>query len=641
VGLVEVSSPLPTCLGTLVRVSLGLVIAVLFGASLCRAQGTYTAKSCNYSDVNAVINGPTHTVVNGDTINIPSGTCTWTSILTAPSNVGFTLIGSGTPSSGPSTTGASTSCTATEIIDNAGSATSMMSLFPAFGNSLMRVSCMDIEPESTSTQLISPIGMNGTCAAGGCPNIRIDNITFGLNTQWNEANNSSGSGTMTRDYNVFGVLDHNTAPSGNDAELFNNQMTAYLGVGANGDNSWAQPDSFGTANNLFAENNSWNTLHLSLNDCETGFIGGCRVVDRFNTLVQSNPSAFGIFENHGNDTSGRGRSGREAEVYSNTITCQSNCAAVDGGIRGGTGLFWGNHANLTPGQGASTWLGISLYRAVYNNNPWATCGGSGPYDQNDGTVYFSGTVTAASNSQNWGGGSGNLTMTDTSKTWSANQLNPTGDPYSVYDVTKGWWGEIASNTSNTITVIITISEQANYGFTVGDSYQILRSSVCVDQPGRGAGIYLSSTAPAPVGNPSQVLDPIYQWNDSYSCGANVNSPLGSTFSRKIIANRDYYPQASGVQTSPSSPFNGTSGTGWGTLSNRPTTCTPQVGYWATDQGDWNQSASGGQGELFVCTATNTWTMHYEPYTYPHPLIAGGSTSGNLPQPPTNLSATVN
>ena len=37
-----------------------------------------------------------------------------------------------------------------------------------------------------------------------------------------------------------------------------------------------------------------------------------------------------------------------------------------------------------------------------------------------------------------------------------------------------------------------------------------------------------------------------------------------------------------------------------TLANRPAICTPGVGYWATDQGNWNQSGNGGQGQLFVC-----------------------------------------
>ena len=95
----------------------------------------------------------------------------------------------------------------------------------------------------------------------------------------------------------------------------------------------------------------------------------------------------------------------------------------------------------------------------------------------------------------------------------------------------------------------------------------------------------------------------------------------------MVANRDYYPSASGAQTSPTSPFNGSSGTGWGTLANRPTTCTPGVAYFATDQGSWNTSTSnpygvqqnGADGVLYKCTAPNTWTLYYTPYTYPHPL----------------------
>jgi len=73
--------------------------------------------------------------------------------------------------------------------------------------------------------------------------------------------------------------------------------------------------------------------------------------------------------------------------------------------------------------------------------------------------------------------------------------------------------------------------------------------------------------------------------------------------------------------------------GSGTFANRPSTCTINQGYWATDQGSWNQSGSGGQGVLYKCTATNTWTLYYTPYTYPHPLQGGGS----IPAAPTGLT----
>src|SRR5271156_555340 len=90
------------------------LLAALF-CTAAWAQGTYTAASCNYADVNAVINGPTHTAVNGDTINIPAGSCTWTTGVTVPSNIGISIIGNGTPNSGGTTTGASSSCTNTVL----------------------------------------------------------------------------------------------------------------------------------------------------------------------------------------------------------------------------------------------------------------------------------------------------------------------------------------------------------------------------------------------------------------------------------------------------------------------------------------------------------------------------------------------
>ncbi len=161
---------------------------------------------------------------------------------------------------------------------------------------------------------------------------------------------------------------------------------------------------------------------------------------------------------------------------------------------------------------------------------------------------------------------------------------------------------------------------------------------CWGQPGR---------APANGSPVWGTLAPIYVWkNVDDSTGAKVDMVVVDPFSTNIppvptthiVANRDYYNAVSkDAQTSTSSPFDGTTGMGFGTLANRPTTCThvtsPDgddgggVGYFATDQGSWNASSSnpygvnvaGADGVLYRCSATNTWTAHYIPYTYPHPL----------------------
>ena len=626
----------------------GVVFALFLMLSAPSWASTYTATSCSQSAVNAVINGPTHTAVDGDTIVIPAGTCTWTSTISVPSNIGITITGYGTPNSGSSTTGAASSCTQTYILDNAGNSSFLFAFSPEYGNSTTRLSCMAIDPATTgSLALYAVAGIEGTCTSSGCPQLRVDNLTFGKTNPWTETNNGSNSDEIIHVNDAFGVLDHNTAPSGNGIALFIAELESYLGVGDNGDNSWAQPNSLGGANNIFAENNLWYTDFHSLNDCEAPLPWGCRVVIRYNSYNPSSAGSFGIAENHGTDTTGRGRSGREMEVYDNNIDCPLICSSVDGGLRGGTALVFDNTVTLTAGQGASQWFGISLYRTVLNNNSFGACGGDGPWDKNDNVIYYNGTLTSTS-----GGGGTAITAGDSTKSWTTNQLVPSGDPYTFYDVTQGFWLEIASNTSDTFTTAPEISEE-EVTANVGDSYQIIRASLCIDQPGRGTGAYLSgnstacsetfnsapsSTSGSPCGYPNQALEPIYQWGDSKTGPANVNAPIQSG-SGKIIDYRDYYTQASGIQTSSSTPFscNGsTGGVGWGTLADRPSSCsgacsanTPGCGYFATDQ--------GSQGTLYVWES-GAWTTYYQPYTYPHPLEQGVAPLS--PAPPTQNQPTV-
>src|SRR5580698_1925212 len=223
------------------------------------AAATYTAASVSFADVNDCVNhggantcspGGSHTAVAGDVIQIPAGTATWTSQLTI--TVGITIIGNGTQNSTPSTFGAGT--TNTVIVDNNGGGAVISFQGISFGQTA-RISTLDIEPQSATTALTSPLQVAGTCTSSGCPNLRVDNIVFGKTTQWTESGNGAPADWMIRTDNIVGVIDHTTLPSGSNVALVNANLSAYLGVGGYGHNSWAQPDTFGGANVMYLETN--------------------------------------------------------------------------------------------------------------------------------------------------------------------------------------------------------------------------------------------------------------------------------------------------------------------------------------------------------------------------------------------------
>jgi hypothetical protein len=563
----RVGFPLSTRRRVLATGCLAIFILVLFGGSVCGAQGTYTAASCNRSDVNAVINGPTHKAVNGDTIIIPTtgSPCIWTTGI-AINGVGIDITGTGTPNTGGGTVGAGTPNTT--IIDNVPNSSPYWgALFSFTGltfGQTAQVELLTLSAAGGAANSVThgPINFSGTCTTGGCAQIRVDNINYTAGT-WENVLAGSGMVTVA---NVFGVVDHNTTTENqsDSPPLVQIAFPSWQGVGDWGDNSFASADTFGTAQAMFMENNSLSGVRLSENDVPPYGTnpGGARYVCRFNTIAQM--SGTGICSAHGTAWGGRFRGQRQVESYYNSVTIGSGGCNAIAGLLSGTGYYFSNTVDDSV-ETCNEFINLDVARLIMTGTPWNKCDGTEPWDQFP---------------------------------WSS-------------------------------------------------------TTQCLDQPGHGVGALLEGATPLLAGLscllpgqcwPNPALDPVYEAGDKVTGGANPYAYIqvqGDGSATRLLSNRDYYAEVSTMaQTSTSSPFNGTIGTGFGTLAHRPTTCTTGVGYWATDQGNWNAYNSAQEGELFVCASTNTWTMKYEPYTYPHPLTAGGTTTGGNPNPPTSLTATV-
>lgn len=148
---------------------------------------------------------------------------------------------------------------------------------------------------------------------------------------------------------------------------------------------------------------------------------------------------------------------------------------------------------------------------------------------------------------------------------------------------------------------------------------------CRDQIGRYRDTSFWTPGSAYTG---QDFAPVYFW-DNIKGASTQDVPTWhpaecSALQNHVRQNRDWYTQ--------DAAFKGATGIGVGTLSSRPSSCTPGVAYWATDQGEWNSRNPGPDGQLYRCTTPNTWSLYYTPYTYPHPLQ--GAAGGGTPPPAT-------
>ncbi len=422
---------------------------------------------------------------NGDTITLPTGTFTWTTGITI--SKGITIQGAGAGS--------------TTIRDAITNSTRLMDVTPPNGtvSRITGIKFMDGGRAPAS----DVIHLNGVSPNGG--QVRFDH---------NDYNPMNGLFLCDT---AIGVIDHNTWTQSTHAGFFF-YGNHWNGAGAGfGDEAWSLPTGFGTSQFLFMEDNVFTgTSVTELLPLSDGY-HGARFVFRHNTINNM------YFANHGTESTGRVRGTRAMEVYNNNFVGRGVNRYIVG-IRSGCLLV---HDNTISGYwGGSTTIAFVNYRNIATFRPWDTTSysvdGTGKWDNNDPTVYFSGTAASAS--------SGLSVTASGSPGWTVDQWKN----YTIRRTTPNTHignAVILSNTSDTLSYTGT-GGLGNNGFgdltfAVGDAFTIRKVNHALDQPGVGQGGMVTGNDQSPIpswpaGQNDQAVDPMYFWNNIVTDNGNQN-----------------------------------------------------------------------------------------------------------------------
>jgi len=462
---------------------------------------------------------------DGDTVIVPAGTANWASQLIITKGITFqgqtTITGAGT--STPIATDK------TIIKNDVTSKPNMINVTITAAQSFRLTGFTLRANLSKGTQV--NLGGSGSASV---TNMRVDNCHFVGFTD---------RGIWTGGW-VYGVADHNyMQPSGNGQCFFIN--TGSYGGKLLGHGAWADYPWFGTNKFFFIEDNTMVGNGIVTTSGAIDAENGGRYVVRHNYFINCRPGWHG--------TEGANRGCRAVEIYENSFHWTIAPSVMN---RSGVALI---HDNKWDGVASnnSSHSQIAVFRvsgAVSVDSTYGMADGTSSWDVNDtegnGTyvegnaphIFDSGTVNSGTQS------SLTATLTDSSKNWTPNrwvgysvkQTNLSAACYS-----KGSY--IVSNTSNTITYSYysATDRGPNLKFAAGDTYQIHRILVAMDQVGRGKGELLSgsdSTAVNTVTNrrswPHQALEPAMSWNNTYTPTNTAYGYGGSTPTE--IAGRDYY-----------------------------------------------------------------------------------------------------
>ena len=410
---------------------------------------------------------------------------------------------------------------------------------------------------------------------GRFSSFRMDHVKF---TNLNAIAISVGLNTWYQNLPaIYPLLDHITFTN-NACRQFIRQYGS--------SSSWTAPDIWGTASALYLEDSTVTyTAAIPQNaDCDAlDMESGARAVVRHNTFTNA------ALLPHDTGSTGQMRGMRIREIYANTFVCSGvfDCGNQVVNFRGGSTIMYDNTMPICQGLCTSapsgweyaTWTQIQRLTFI-GQGPWTVlCSSPQAKVCSDFRSHCSGGTHPACGAFE----------------------NP-GQTCNVFNTCGGLPCGTCQNTPS----VNADCGTGNTALPYIDGTSTAGGYPCRDQTGRGIDS---------ADHLSQALTPVYWWNNTDSnTGAQITSiRVAPSETNYIQADRDTYAYTPN--------FNGSSGVGRGPLSARPATCTPMVGYYATDT-----------STLYQCTA-NGWTPYYSAFAYPHPLQT------TPPAAPSNLRVT--
>lgn len=322
------------------RHALLLLLAVLVFPPVAQAA-IVNAASCGQSDVNTAIE---ITANAGDTVQIPAGTCTWSSggsgrvlidksLTVVGAGEGTTTIVDNTPDENPDHLFLLTLGTDT-VIDVSGLTLTGNAVAGKFDSGHIRVD-------------------EGATDTGS---VRFHHITFD-----------------TLDQRAFHWFDSPGVTSLIDNVTFQNsgskQFIAVFGNGyggAQGDGSWEAATNAGSTEGVYIEDSTFSKSGTATGVFD-GF-AGARLVFRHNTVTDFR------FVVHGADSSQRQRGARFLEIYNNDMTFTSGGSedtAMD--LRSGAYYVYDNTLTLTGSTTLNSFIKADVKRVGASFTPWGRC----------------------------------------------------------------------------------------------------------------------------------------------------------------------------------------------------------------------------------------------------------------------------